>query len=183
MGVNRSRLARDMNPAHPYPAVTPVRQETQFSCMATSMMMCLRAHGIECSEKEVGKVMGVKPMEGASWDDAIVCAQHYGCRVTLVCPSSISQLREWTQAGTPVIIGWNPEGRPWSHASVVLDVKRDGTVVVADPNMPDPDEMVREVPKSEFYQQWEDGDDPQTMVRRSAMAVTLVVESGFHVEP
>jgi len=161
--------------------VTPVRQRTQFSCMATSMMMCLRAHGVECSEDEVAKVMGVKPMQGATWEDAIACAQHYGCRATLVCPSTVDQMRRWTDAGTPVIIAWNPEGRDWSHASVVFDVKEDGTVLVADPNIPDPDETVREVPKGEFYKKWSEK-WPRYLVRRPAMAVTReITEDGRQI--
>jgi len=152
--------------------LNPVRQRTQYTCMSTSMCMALNALGHECDEDEVNKVMGARPMKGAAWEQALACAQHYGVRGTLVCPSTVNQLKEWCDAGKPVMIAWNPEGREWSHASVVFDVTEDpehGLMVhVADPNIPDPDETVRVVPKSEFYQKWYEK-WPDYLVRRPAL--------------
>lgn len=153
--------------------VVPVRQRTQYTCMSTSMMMCLQALGHECDEDEVNKVMGARPMKGASWEQALACAQHYGCRATLTMPSTVSQLKEWTDKGVPVMIAWNPEGRDWSHASVVFDVtEEDGEVYVhvADPNIPDPEETVRKVTKGEFYSKWAEK-WPNYLVRRPACAI------------
>jgi len=150
--------------------VTPVRQRTQYSCMAASMMMCLRANGTSCDEDEVNKVMGARPMKGAAWEHALACGQHYGMRCTLTTPSTVDQLKSWTDKGTPVMIAWNPEGRPWSHASVVFDVDDMGNVYVADPNIPDPRETVRIVPTGEFYKLWYEK-WPDYLVRRPAMAV------------
>ena len=161
--------------------VTPVRQRTQFTCMTTSMMMCLQANGVECDEDEVNRVMGARAMEGATWEDAIACAQHYGMRVTLICPSTVKQLKDFTDRKIPVMIAWNPEGRDWSHASVVFDVDDDLKVFVADPNIPDPDETVRKVPKGEFYGKWFEK-WPNYMVRRPAMAVEReITEDGHQV--
>ena len=150
--------------------VTPVRQRTQYTCMSTSLMMCLQALGHKVNEDEVNDVMGARPKKGAAWENAIAAAQHYGCRATLVSPSTVQQLKKWTDAGIPVMIAWNPEGRPWSHASVVFDVDDDLNVYVADPNIPDPDETVRIVPKAEFYSKWSEK-WPDYIVRRPAMAV------------
>ena len=152
-------------------AVQPVRQRTQYTCMATSMMMCLQALGHEVDEDEVNKVMGARPMKGAAWEHALACAQHYGCRATLTVPSTVQQLKEWTDQGIPVMIAWNPEGREWSHASVVFDVDDDLNVYVADPNIPDTDETVRIVPKKDFYNKWYEK-WPNYLVRRPAMAVS-----------
>jgi len=132
--------------------------------------MCLKALGHVCDEDEVNKVMGATPMKGAAWEHALACAQHYGCRATLTCPSTVAQLKSWTDQGIPVMIAWNPEGREWSHASVVFDVDDDGNVWVADPNIPDPDETVRIVPKSEFYKLWYEK-WPRYLVRRPALAI------------
>ena len=153
--------------------VTPVRQRTQYSCMAASMAMALRALGHECDEDEVNKVMGARPMKGAAWEEALACAQHYGCRATLTTPATVTQLKAWTDAGTPVMIAWNPEGRDWSHASVVFDVVEgpEGRVVhVADPNMPNPEKTVREVPEDDFYGKWFEK-WPNYLVRRPALAI------------
>ena len=144
--------------------------------MATSMMMCLRANGVECNEDEVNKVMGARPMKGASWEDALACAQHYGMRATLTCPSTVKQLKGWTDRSIPVMIAWNPEGREWSHASVVFDVDDDGNVWVADPNIPDPDETVRVVPKADFYKKWSEK-WPNYLVRRPACAIEREITS------
>lgn len=148
--------------------LTPVRQRTQYTCMSTSMMMCLRALGHDCNEDEVNKVMGARPMKGAAWEQALACAQHYGVRATLTTPSTVRQLKQWTDSGKPVMIAWNPEGREWSHASVVFDVDDDLNVYVADPNIPDPDETVRVVSKGDFYKKWYEK-WPNYLVRRPAL--------------
>lgn len=158
--------------------VNPVRQRSQYSCMATSMMMCLKAHGVDTTEDEVNRVMGAAPMRGAAWEDAIACAQYYGMRATLVCPCTVQQLKQWTDAGTPVMIAWNPEGRDWSHASVVFDVDDNEIVYIADPNIPDPEETVRKIYKKTFYKKWFEK-WPNYLVRRPAMAITReVTEEG-----
>jgi len=145
--------------------------------------MCLKSFGFECTLKEVSKVMGVKPMVGASWEDAMAAAQHYGMRATLTMPSTVAQLKEWTDRGVPVMIGWNPEGRPWSHASVVFDVKEDGTVFVADPNIPNPEETVRVVSQNDFYGKW--GEKAQKyIIRRPALAIEReITEDGQQISP
>lgn len=155
---------------HAAAAVIPVRQRTQYSCMAASMAMALNALGIQTTEDEVNRVMGCAPMQGASWEEALACAQHYGVRGTLVVPATLAQLKAWTDAGSPVMIGWNPEGRDWSHASLVFDVSPEGLVSVADPNIPDPDQTVRLVPREEFYRKWAEK-WPRYMVRRPALAL------------
>ena len=152
-------------------AVEPVRQRTQYSCMAASMTMCLKALGYDSlDEDQVNRVMGAQPMKGAAWEQALACAQHYGCRATLTMPATVEQLKAWTDAGIPIMIAWNPEGRPWSHASVVFDVDADLNVYVADPNIPNPKETVRVVPEAEFYGKWYEK-FPDYLVRRPAMAV------------
>jgi len=150
--------------------VDPVRQRSQYSCMACSMMMCLRANGVCCDEDEVNKVMGARPMRGAAWEHALACGQHYGMRCTLTSPATVTQLKQWTDRGVPVMIAWNPEGREWSHASVVFDVDEDRNVYVADPNIPNPERTVRVMPEDEFYGKWYEK-WPDYLVRRPAMAV------------
>lgn len=153
--------------------LTPVRQRTQFTCMASSMSMCLGALGLQdCGEDTVNRVMGAAPMRGAAWEQALATAQHYGVRATLTVPATLSQVKEWTDAGKPVMIGWNPEGREWSHASVIFDVQpcpvHGFMVHVADPNCPDPEQTVRVVPKNEFYAKWHEK-FPAYLVRRPAL--------------
>ena len=155
--------------------------------MATSMAMCLQALGHKCDEDETNKVMGAAPMRGAAWEQALACAQHYGCRATLTMPSTIRQLKEWTDAGIPVMIAWNPEGRDWSHASVVYHVQEgpieevmsnqtlqgEGPglyVYVADPNIPNPDKVTRIVHEDVFYKCWYEK-FPNYLVRRPACAI------------
>ena len=150
--------------------VNPVRQRTQYSCMAASMSMCLNALGYETNEDLVNKVMGAQPMKGAAWEQALACAQHFGCRATLTLPCTVEQLKQWTDAGIPVMIAWNPEGRDWSHASVVFDVDENMNVYVADPNIPNPKEVVRVVPEDEFYHKWFEK-FPNYLVRRPACAI------------
>lgn len=153
--------------------VTPIRQSTQYNCMAASMSMCLEACGVnsnECTTDLVNKVMGARPMQGAAWEQALACAQHYGCRATLTMPSTIEQLKAWTDAEIPVMIAWNPEGRPWSHASVVFDVDENLNVYIADPNIPNPKKTIRVVSEDEFYSKWYEK-SPNYLVRRPACAI------------
>lgn len=132
--------------------------------------MALQALGVPCTEDEVNEVMGCRPMQGASWEQALACGQHFGMRCTLTVPATVSQLKAWTDAEIPVMIAWNPEGRSWSHASLVFDVDDDGVVHVADPNIPDPEETVRLVPKTDFYKMWFEK-WPKYLVRRPAMGI------------
>lgn len=156
--------------------VEPLRQRTQYTCMSACMCMALRALGVACNEDEVNAVMGARPMKGATWEHALACGQHYGMRCTLTVPATVGQLRAWTEAGVPVMIAWNPEGREWSHASLVFDVDREGNVWVADPNIPDPEETIRVVPKKEFYGKWFEK-WPNYLVRRPAMAIEREITS------
>lgn len=133
------------------------------------MAMCLTALGLDTNEDEVNKVMGARPMQGATWEQAVACAQHYGKRAILTCPGTVAMLKTHTDMGHPVMIAWNPEGRDWSHASVVFDVD-DEFVHVADPNMPNPDKTVRRVTHDEFYDKWTEK-WPNYLVRRPMMAI------------
>jgi len=137
--------------------------------MAASLSMALGAQGSFHDEDTVNKVMGAKPMKGASWEQALAACQHFGMRATLITPCSMKQLREWTDRGVAVMIAWNPEGRDWSHASVVFDVT-DTEVSVADPNIPDPEQTVRTLPREEFLKKWFEA-WPDYLVRRPALAV------------
>jgi hypothetical protein len=151
------------------------------------MSMALMALGVnpkECGTDLVNEVMGARPMKGAAWEQALACAQHYGVRGTLVCPSTVPQLKSWTEAGKPVMISWNPEGREWSHASVVFDVTDElpspvppectitgesgPWVWVADSNIPNPEKTVRIVCADVFYSKWFEK-WPNYLVRRPAM--------------
>ena len=138
--------------------------------------MALEACGIEADEDTVNKVMGAAPMQGASWEQAFAASQHFGARITFICPATLTQIKEYTDRGVAVMIAWNPEGRPWSHASVIIDVDDDGNVTVADPNIPDPNVLTRTLPKSEFYGKWYEKWESY-LVRRPAMAVEREVSS------
>lgn len=150
--------------------VPGLRQETQFTCMATSLCGALRAWGKRVTEDDVNRVMGCQAMRGASWEEALATAQYFGMRGTLVVPSTVEMLRDWTSRGVPVLIAWNPEGRPWSHASTVYDVDGDD-VYVMDPNIPDPHQTTRVVPTPEFYKLWIEKVNDSLLVRRPALAI------------
>lgn len=145
------------------------------------MMMCLKAGGMDCTEDEVNRVMGARPMKGAAWEQALACAQHYGFRATLLSPATINDLKSYTDRGVPLMIAWNPEGREWSHASVVFHVDDEMNVHVADPNIPNPNKTVRVVPEDEFYGKWFEK-WPNYLVRRPAMAIEReITEDGRQV--
>jgi len=158
--------------------VNPVRQRTQYSCVSASTCMALNAVGVKCSEDEVNNVIGAKPMKGARWEEVLACAQYFGCRATLTTPATLTQIKAWTDAGKPVLIAWNPEGRDWSHASLVFDVtgeKGEYEVHVADPNIPNPDKTTRVVKEDEFYSKWYEK-WPNYLVRRPALMIEREVD-------
>ena len=168
----------------PEALVTPVRQRTQYTCVPCSLMMCLNALGMDLTEDEVNDVMGARPMQGASWEQVIAATQHFGKRATLTAPCTIEQLKEWTSQGLPVMIAYNPEGRDWSHASVLYSVSNDlSQVTIADPNMPDPKETVRIMSTHEFYKVWFEK-FPNYLVRRPACVISPEIsERGLQVRP
>lgn len=152
--------------------VTPVRQRTQYTCVPCSLMMCLNALGMDLTEDEVNTVMGARPMKGATWEQVVATTQHFGKRATLTAPCNIEQLKEWTSRGLPVMIAYNPEGREWSHASVVYSVSNDLTqVTIADPNIPNPNETIRIMSVEEFYKVWYEK-WPNYLVRRPACVIS-----------
>lgn len=152
-----------------------LRQQTQYTCTATSLCAAYKALGKDLSEEDVNRVLGAEPYQGASWEQMLATTQYFGMRGILVVPATIQMLKSWTDKGLPVVIAWNPEKRPWSHASVVFDVLEDGTVYVMDPNIPNPNETVRIVPQNEFYGLWAEKWSEQLIVRRPAMAIELEV--------
>ena len=158
--------------------VIPVRQQTQYSCVSASTCMALNALGIDCTEEQVNKVIGAKPMQGARWEEVLACAQYFGCRATLTTPATLTQVKEWTDQNKPVLIAWNPENREWSHASLIFDVtgkKGDYTVHIADPNIPNPDKTTREIGEDEFYSKWFEK-WPNYLVRRPALMIEKEID-------
>jgi len=151
--------------------VPGLRQETQFTCMSASLCGALRAWGKPVTEADVNKVLRCQAMRGATWEEALATAQYFGMRGTLVVPATLEMLRDWTSRGIPVMIAWNPEGRPWSHASTVYDVDEDDNVYVMDPNIPDPSRTTRVVPKDQFYKLWSEKVNDSLIVRRPALAI------------
>ena len=159
--------------------VNPIRQRTQFTCVSTSTCMALNALGVQCSEDDVNRVIGAKPMKGARWEEVLACAQYFGARATLTTPATLTQVKEWTDAGKPVLIAWNPEGREWSHASLIFDVtgeKGSYLVHIADPNIPNPDKTVRLVEEDDFYGKWFEK-WPDYLVRRPALMIDREITS------
>ena len=154
--------------------VAQIRQETQFTCCAASIAAALKAHGKNFTEEDVNKVLGATPMHGATWESMLATVQYFGLRGRLVSPATPRMLKEWTDAGLPVLIGWNPEGRPWSHASTVFDVteEADGLHIhVMDPNVPNPSKTTRVVHEDEFCQKWSEKMSDSLILRRPAMVV------------
>ena len=151
--------------------VIPKRQRTQYSCMTTSVSMCLQALGNEYADEEtVNKTLGAMPMRGACWEQALACCSHYGFRSTLIVPATLPQLKEYLDQGFPIVIAYNPEGKDWSHASVIFDIDDELNVHIADPNMADPDETVRVMSKNDFYKVWNEPYNGYT-IRRPAMVI------------
>lgn len=160
--------------------VSPIRQRSQFSCVSASTCMALNALGVNCTEDDVNKVIGAKPMQGARWEEVLACAQYFGCRATLTTPATLTQIKRWTDTGKPVLIAWNPEGREWSHASLIFDVVGEPgefIVHIADPNIPNPNKTVREVTEDEFYSKWFEK-WPNYLVRRPALMLEREIDEG-----
>ncbi len=162
------------------PRIVPIRQRTQFSCVAAAATMCLGAFGYQLTEEQVDRFfIQAEPFVGASWDDLMGCMQYFGLRTTLVVPSTVRQLKEWIEAGSPVLISWNPEGKRWSHSSLVFDVvDRNGVlyVYVADPNISNPSQTVRIMSEDDFYRAWYSFGRKGVTIRRPAMRVEREVE-------
>lgn len=163
--------------------VPGLRQDTQYTCCAVALTSCLIGLGKDLTQKQVNDVMGAAPNRGASWEEVCATAQYFGARATLMVPCSIPILKSWTDQGIPAIIAWNPEGRPWSHASVVFDVD-DDFVYIMDSNIPDPEKTERVIPHSDFYSKWSEKYNEKLLIRRPACAIELEVSpNGKHQDP
>ncbi len=163
--------------------IKPIRQQTQFTCVSASISMALNSLGFQTTEADIDQLVQAQPMDGADWVKIISCLQHFGCRSNLVVPSTVNQIKNWTDQGKPVLISWNPESKPWSHASVVFDVQTDQSgitkVFVADPNIPDPNQTVRVVPSEIFYRKWVEK-DALPNIRRPALFIEREIDRNGH---
>ena len=163
--------------------INPIRQQTQFTCVSASISMALNSLGFQTTEADIDQLVQAQPMDGADWVKIISCLQHFGCRSNLVVPSTVNQIKNWTDQGKPVLISWNPENKPWSHASVVFDVQTDQSgitkVFVADPNIPIPDQTVRVVPSEIFYRKWVEK-DALPNIRRPALFIEREIDRNGH---
>lgn len=160
--------------------VAQIRQETQFTCCAASIASALKAHGKDFSEADVNKVLGASPMHGATWESMLCTVQYFGLRGSLVAPATPRMLKDWTDQGLPILIGWNPEGRPWSHASVVFHVSEepDGLYVhVMDPNIPNPSQTTRVLHEDDFCQKWYEKMSESLILRRPALVISREVST------
>lgn len=158
-----------------------IRQRTQYTCMAASLTMCLDTFGVKTDEDEVAGLMGVSSRTGGTWESVFAVAQHFGIKSALLVPSSIESIKKATDSGLPVMITWNPENRNWSHASVVYDV-RGNSVFISDPNIPNPNKVVREVNIDDFYSMWYEK-WPDFLVRRVAMIFSREVsKKGAYID-
>lgn len=161
--------------------VPMLRQETQYTCCATSIAACLQALGKDLTEQDVNKVLNAGPMRGASWEAMLATVQYFGLRGNLVVPCTVEMLKSWTDKKIPIVIGWNPRNRPWSHASVVLDVTGDPgarMVHIMDPNLPNPSKSELILSEDDFYAKWVEPIGDNLIVRRPAMAVEREVSVG-----
>ena len=157
--------------------VPSLRQQSQYTCVSASTAAALQALGkTQCSEDVVNKVLGAGPLRGARWEEALAAIQYFGCRGQLMVPATLNWVKQHTDQGHPVLIAWNPEGRPWSHASCIFDVDSQ-YVYVMDPNCPDPNQTTRVVSHADFYKGWSEKVSDTLIVRRPAVAVTLEVDS------
>jgi ABC-type bacteriocin/lantibiotic exporter with double-glycine peptidase domain len=166
------------------PKIKPIRQRTQFSCVAASATMCLDSFGYNLTEDQVDRFfIQARPFVGASWEELTTCMQYFGLRTTLVVPSTVGQLKSWVEQGSPVLISWNPEGKEWSHSSVVFDVVGDPAtgsckIWVADPNIANPSQTVRVLDEDTFYSKWYSKASKGINVRRPAMRVEREIDMG-----
>jgi hypothetical protein len=175
-----------MNAKQTKAEVGRIRQTTQYTCCAASIAAALKAHGKDVTEEDLNKVLGASSMAGASWEAMLATVQYFGLRGTLVVPATPRMLKGWTDQGIPVVIAWNPEGRPWSHASVVFDVVEDPTgllmVHIMDSNIPNPSRTTRIMDEDEFCRKWSEKVSESLIVRRPAMAIEReVTEDGRQV--
>lgn len=161
--------------------VPMLRQETQYTCCATSIAACLQALGKYQTEQDVNKVLNAGPMRGASWEAMLATVQYFGLRGSLVVPCTVEMLKSWTDRKIPIVIGWNPRDRPWSHASVVLDVTGEPgarMIHIMDPNLPNPSKSEMVLSEDDFYAKWVEPIGDNLIVRRPAMAVEREVSVG-----
>jgi hypothetical protein len=130
-------------------------------------------------EDAVNKVLKCSPKRGASWEEILICLQYFGMRGSLTIPCDFNLLKKWTDEGCPAIIGWNPQGRPWSHASVVCDVDTEKGVLVMDPNSINTSKTLKWWSFDDFSERWyESAND--TVIRRPACKIEReVTTDGF----
>lgn len=148
--------------------VQPCRQSKAY-CGPASLKMVLSYYGTEKSETSLARLAGARRNHGTPGRGLVKAAESLGFRASLHDEATLKGVREWLQAGVPVIVNWfsMDEG----HYSVAVGMDR-SKIHLIDPECG----TLRSFPLKNFKRVWFDfpGDflqDKQDMVIRRMIVV------------
>lgn len=128
--------------------LTPLKQNTDYSCGPISLKMVLNKYGVKKSEKELIKLCKARSGYGCDPDDIVRAAKEVGCKAMCKQDSSLNELRKFCREDIPVIVDWfSPE--VCGHYSVVVGID-EKDICLADPYLG----KIRKMDVNEFENRW-----------------------------
>lgn len=155
-------------------------QETLFKgyCGPASLKMVLEYYGIEKTEKELVRLMGIDQDDGTDEEMMQRAAQHFGLKVDIKNNSSFKDIERYLGRKIPIIVDWFTRGRsdyPDSaiadgHYSVVVGLDNQ-FIYLQDPEIG----QVRKLKRDDFRRVWFDFRgkyiNPQGLIIRQIIAI------------
>ena len=109
----------------------PAFKQSPYQCGPTSLRMVLAYFGVEVDEAIISNLAGTKPIVGTTPEKLLEAAHKLGLKGTWNIESSLQDIQEYIEQGTPVIVNWfyDDDG----HYSVVIGINKK-TIVLLNPD-------------------------------------------------
>ncbi len=136
-------------------------QETLHAdmCGPASLKIVFDYYGLEKSEQELARLVGVVNGIGTDDNDIVLAAETLGFKTFIKNESDFSDIEMWLAKGVPVIVNWFTRGRTEyplfeiadGHYSVVVGLD-DEKIYLQDPEIGG----LREIERNDFMKVWFD---------------------------
>ena len=170
-------------------ALPNIRQTTDYTCGAASLLSVLNYYGLyEDSEMDLAEELNSDEEWGTEPINIIKVAQRYGLTTHEFKNMTFRKLEEFVKGGIPVLVAyqaWSEEEGGWEdcwldgHYSVVVDVDAEN-VYFEDPSLGAGE--VGYIPREEFLSRWHDVDRDGNELKQYGLAL-LYPEHPFYGAP
>ena len=93
-------------------------------CGPASLKIVLKYYGIEATEKELARLVGVSSDLGTDDKGLVRAAKHFGFKIKIKNNSNFKNIEKWLDKKVPVIVNWFTRGRrDYSDKSFCAEIR------------------------------------------------------------